>query len=181
MPDWTDCLLLFFYKSFYFSKMIMCALTLIQYKTRARRSRLLTIVLINIFIKLIYIKVISFTSREKKWFREWLANCNRHNNINQVYSSTFKQSQMKTYVVSQKSMYYETWNCIMFKVFCIRYVLVKWKGTSVLYLLRWLFYSLDDGNLFIDFWTPDWLEDIRYLADVKTVGPCIWISFFVAV
>lgn len=46
----------------------MCALTLIQYKTRARRSRLLTIVLINIFIKLIYIKVISFTSREKNGF-----------------------------------------------------------------------------------------------------------------
>lgn len=36
-----------------------------------------------------------------------------------------------------------------------------------------LFYSLDDGNLFIDFWTPDFLEDIRYLVDVKTVGLCI--------
>lgn len=64
-------------------------------------------------------------------------------------------------------MYYETWNCIMFKVFCIQYVLVKWKGTSVLYLFRWLFYSLDDGNLFIDFWIPDCQEDIGYLADVK--------------
>ena len=44
----------------------MCALTLIQYKMHTRRSRLLTVVLINIFIELIYIKMISFTSWGKK-------------------------------------------------------------------------------------------------------------------
>jgi len=39
--------------------MIICAFTLILYKMHARRSRLLTVVLINIFIELIYIKVIT--------------------------------------------------------------------------------------------------------------------------
>lgn len=58
-------------------------------------------------------------------------------------------------------------NCIMFKVFCLHYMLLKWKGASVLYLFRWLFFSLGDGNLFIDFWIPDCQEDIRYLVDVK--------------
>lgn len=147
--------------------MIICAFTLIQDKMHARRSRLLTVVLINIFIELIYIKVI-FSAIREKWFLEWLANCNTHDSSHQVYSSTFKQSQLKINAVSQnKSMYYETWNCIMFKVFCVQYIVVQWKGTPVLYLFRWLFYSLDGGNLFIDFWIPDCQEDIRYLADVK--------------
>lgn len=43
--------------------MLLCAFTLKLYKLHARRSRLLTVDLINIFIELIYIKVISSTSR----------------------------------------------------------------------------------------------------------------------